>query len=102
MINVLNVFVVPGNGPALLRMPDIKLLNIVRVMCETIDNKTNDRKFDVQIRHAAENQNCSTNRSLQTKLDANDSSRDEKNCSTNRDLQTKTDADNASGDKTHI
>ena len=39
-------------------------------MCETIENKTNDRKFDVQTRHAADSQNCSTNRDLQKRLDA--------------------------------
>ena len=35
-------FVVPGDGPSSLRMPDIDLLGIIRVICETIDNKTND------------------------------------------------------------
>ena len=28
-------FVVPGDGQALLRIPDIELLDIIRVMCET-------------------------------------------------------------------
>ena len=47
-------FVIQGNGPALLRMPDIELLSIIRVMCETTDNKTTGRKFDVQTTHVAD------------------------------------------------
>ena len=39
----------PVDDPALLGMPDIELLGIIRVMCETIDNKTTGKKFDVQI-----------------------------------------------------
>ena len=38
----------PGNGQALLRMSDVELLSIIRVMCETIDKKANDRNFNVQ------------------------------------------------------
>ena len=37
------LFVVPGNGPSLLRMLDIELLSISRVTCDTINNKTNKR-----------------------------------------------------------
>ena len=39
-------------------------------MCETIDSKRNDRKFKMQTRHAADSQNCSTNRGLQTNLNS--------------------------------
>ena len=60
--------VVPGDGPALLGMPDIELFGIIRVMCGTIDNKTNDRKFDAQTRHAADGQNCSTNKCPQSQM----------------------------------
>ena len=45
-------FVEPGDGPELLRIPDIELLGMIRVMCETIDKKTTDRKFDEQTRCA--------------------------------------------------
>ena len=55
-------FVVQSNGTALLRMPDIELLSVLRVMHETIGNKANGRKFNAQTRHAAHRQNCSTNR----------------------------------------
>ena len=34
-------FVVPDNGPALLGMPDVELLSIIRVICEALDNKIN-------------------------------------------------------------
>ena len=63
-------FLVLGNGPVLLRMSNIELVFIIRVKCEAIDNKTNDRKFDAQTRHAADSQNCSTNRDPLTKPDA--------------------------------
>ena len=62
-------FLVPGDGPVLLRMPDIELLSIIRVMCEAIDNKTTDRKFDVQTNHAADSHNCKTKRDSHAKLD---------------------------------
>ena len=66
----------PGRGP-LLRMPDIELLGAIRIMCETIYNKTNDRKFDVQTRHAADSQNCSTTGPTE-KPDANNASKKQK------------------------
>ena len=74
------LFVVPVDAPVLLGMPDIELIGIIRVMCETIDNNKSDRKFDMQTRHASDSQNCKAN----------------------RDPQTKPDADNASGNKTNI
>ena len=54
-------FVVPGHGPALFWMPDIEFPSIIRFMCETIDNKTNDMKFEVHI------QACSRQPQLQYK-----------------------------------
>ena len=47
-------FVVLGDGPALLKMPDKELHNIIRVMCNTIDNKTNSKKFYSPTRHVAD------------------------------------------------
>ena len=38
----------------------IELLGIIRVMCETIDNRTTDRKFSSLIRHVADCPNCKT------------------------------------------
>ena len=65
----------PGDGPALLRMVDIELLGIITVMCETMDDKTTSRKLDLQTRHAADSQNCQTNRDLQAKLDKGSTSK---------------------------
>ena len=48
----------PGSGPAFLGMPDIELLGIMRVICETVGNKTANRKFETQTRHAQDYQNC--------------------------------------------
>ena len=57
-----------GDGAALLGMPGIELLGIIRVMCETIDNKTTSRKFDFKSRHVTDSQNCKTNRNPQARL----------------------------------
>ena len=44
-------FVVPGNGPTLLGMPDMELLNILTISCNTIHTEKEDKDA-----------NCSTNR----------------------------------------
>ena len=46
-------FVVPGNGKALLGMPDIDMLNIIHRNCNTIDTQEADRA-----------NNCSTNTAI--------------------------------------
>ena len=69
-------FVVLCDGPAVLGMPDIELLGVIRVICEAIDNETNDKKLDVQTRHQADSQNCSTNRDPQAKPYGDNVSRD--------------------------
>ena len=69
----------PGDGPALLRIPDKELLGIIRVICEAIDKKTANRKFAAQTRYAADSQNCKTNGDLQEKLDADSISEDKTN-----------------------
>ena len=40
-------FVVPGVGPALLGMPDIELLGILKIMCEVVQDQQTDRKSDI-------------------------------------------------------
>ena len=35
-------FVIPGNGQALLGMPDIGMLNIIKINCNTIGTHGND------------------------------------------------------------
>ena len=42
-------FVVPGNAPALLRMMDIEVLGILRIVCEVIDGQQAGRNFDCQM-----------------------------------------------------
>ena len=39
-------FVVPGDGPALLGMPDIKLLSILMIMFNVTEDQQTSRKFD--------------------------------------------------------
>ena len=60
----------PGDGPALLGMPDIELHSMFRVMCETIDGKTMDGKFETKTRYAADSQNWKINRDPQAQPDA--------------------------------
>ena len=36
------------DGPALLGIPDIKLLNILKIMCDVIEGQQADRKFKSQ------------------------------------------------------
>ena len=67
MINVLNVDFLCCHVMAQHCLEfQIELFDVIIVMCETIDNKTNDRRFDMQTRHATDRQNCSINKRLQT------------------------------------
>ena len=59
----------PGHGPTLFMMPDIELLGIIRVMCDTICNKTTNRTFDMQTKYAPDSQNCKPPRDLEAKPD---------------------------------
>ena len=69
----------PGDGPGLLRMPDIVLLSITRVMCETIDNKTTGRKIDSQAKHVANSHDCKTNKDPQVKAYGGSTNKDKSN-----------------------
>ena len=40
--------VVPGDSPALLGMPDIELLGILKIICEVVKGPQTDRKFHSQ------------------------------------------------------
>ena len=55
-------FVVQGDNPALLGMLDIELPGIIRVMCETIGNKTTSKKFDSQTKYVAKPDECSSSK----------------------------------------
>ena len=54
-------FVVPENGPALLRMPDIEFLDILKIMFKVVEGKQADRKFDSQTMKASSAPNCKAN-----------------------------------------
>ena len=46
MIARCRFFVVPGDSPALLGMPDIELLAILKIMCDLVGDQQANRKFD--------------------------------------------------------
>ena len=69
----------PGDDLALLRMPDIELLGIIRVICEAIDERTTGKKFDSQTKHVAGSQNCKTNKDQKVKLHEGNSNKDKTN-----------------------
>ena len=57
-------FLVYGEGPALLGMPDIKLLNILSIMCEVISKPPESRMFHSQTKDSSSSPSCITNRTL--------------------------------------
>ena len=61
-------FVMPGDGPALLGMPDVELFGIIRAMSDQIYNKTTDRKFDSKSGMQQKNQSCKANRHPQSQM----------------------------------
>ena len=52
------IFVVTGDGPALLGMPDIELLVILKITCEVIEDQQVGRKFDSQAMEPNGTLNC--------------------------------------------
>ena len=44
----LRIFVVPGDDPALQGMPEIELLDILKIICEVVGGQQGDGKFDFQ------------------------------------------------------
>ena len=61
-------FVVPGDDPAFLRMPDIELLSILKITCEIMGDQPADRKFDLQTIEPCNGSICKTNTSQQIKI----------------------------------
>ena len=59
--------VVPGEGPALIGMPDIKLLNILKIICEVIDDRHESKKINFQTVEASNGPTCRINRAQQNK-----------------------------------
>ena len=51
-------FVVPGDSPIMLGMPDIELLNILRITCDTIGGYHESRKFNSQTVETSDSPDC--------------------------------------------
>ena len=54
-------FVVPGNGPALFAMPDIKLLSMITVTCDVMGEPCERRKCNSQTIEMSNRSSCRTN-----------------------------------------
>ena len=55
-------FVVPGDGPTVLRKSDIKLLSILKITCDVIGDPHESRKFDSQTIETSNSPGCRTNK----------------------------------------
>ena len=64
-INKYGFFVVPGGSPALLGMPDMKLLNILMIMYEVVGNQQAERKLNSQTVLTSNNPSCNANNGQQ-------------------------------------
>ena len=62
-------FLVPGDGPELLGMPDIELLNILRITCAVISGPHESRKLDSEAIEVSNSSSCIANRTQQMKTD---------------------------------
>ena len=62
-------FAVPEDGLALLGMPGIKVLNILKTTCEVIGDPHESRKLNSQKIEAFNSLSCTTNKALQIKID---------------------------------
>ena len=61
-------FVIPGNGPTLIGIPDIDLLRILRITCDLIGESHENRKFNLQTRETSDSPSCRTNDNQYTKM----------------------------------
>ena len=62
-------FVVPGDGPALLGMPEIELLGILKIMCDVIEGQQADRNFDSQTMEPSSGLSCKVNIDWESRSD---------------------------------
>ena len=58
-------FLGPGDRPALLGMPDLKLLSILRITCDVIGKPHESRKVDSQTMEMSISPSCRTNEAPQ-------------------------------------
>ena len=61
--------VVSGGGPALLEMPDIELLSILKIMCDVVEGQQADRKFDSQTMEPSSAPSCKANTDWERRSD---------------------------------
>ena len=65
----------PGDGPVLLMMPDIELLDRLKITCELIGDPHESSNFNLQTIETFSSPSCRANKALQIKtdkVDAND------------------------------
>ena len=60
-------FVVPGDDLTLLGMPDIRLVDILKIMCEVVGEQQADKKFDTQTILPSSGSSCKANKAQQIK-----------------------------------
>ena len=58
---------VPGDGPVLLGMPDIEVLNIPRIICEGMGGIHKSRIFNSQKMEASNSPSCKVNKPHRSK-----------------------------------
>ena len=59
----------PGDGTVLLGMPDIKLLDRLKITCKVMRGPHEGGKFDFPTMQTSKNPNCKANRTQQIKAD---------------------------------
>ena len=67
--NKCGFFLAPGDGPILLGMPNIELLNILRITLDIIGKPHESRTFDSLKLETSDSPHCRTNKALQIKTD---------------------------------
>ena len=72
-------FLVPGDGLMLLGMPDIKLLNLLKIMWGVVGDQKADRKFKSQTIWLSNGPKCKANTGQQIKADNVDINNDNSN-----------------------
>ena len=65
-------YVVLGDSPAFLGMPDIELLGIMKIMCDVIEGQQADRMFDSQIIEPFSALSCKANTDIEGRSDNTD------------------------------
>ena len=68
-IVICRFFVLLGDGPSLLGMPDIQLLDILKMMCEVVEYQQADRKLNSQTIQPYDGLGCKVNMDQQIKTD---------------------------------